>query len=105
MPFPWRTRDAMESIARGRVCVFSPAALPEWRGIVYVACATLCFNKYSFDDALRTIAELEFNKIDVAIHESCNHLRPSQVAQDPSAAAAQLRMASGLVPSAISVEI
>lgn len=72
---------------------------------MYVACSTLCFNAYSFADALRTIAELEFNKIDVAIHESCNHLKPSVVAQDPNAAAAQLKMASGLVPAAISVEI
>jgi len=72
---------------------------------VYVACSTLCFNAYPFDDALRTIAELEFNKIDVAIHEGGNHLRPSVVAQDPAAAAAQLKMASGLVPSAMSVEI
>ncbi len=72
---------------------------------MYVACSTLCFNSYPFADALRTIAELEFNKIDVAIHESCNHLKPSQVVQDPAAAASQLRLASGLVPSAISVEI
>jgi sugar phosphate isomerase/epimerase len=72
---------------------------------VYVACSTLCFNSYSFADALRTISELEFNKIDVAIHESSNHLRPSQVARDPAAAAWQLKLASGLVPSAISVEI
>ena len=72
---------------------------------MYVACSTLCFNSYPFADALRTIAELEFNKIDVAIHEHSNHLRPSQVVADPNTAAAQLRMASGLVPSAISVEI
>jgi sugar phosphate isomerase/epimerase len=72
---------------------------------VYVACSTLCFPSYSFADALQKIAELEFNKIDVAIHESCNHLKPSQIVQDPSIAATQLRMASGLAPSAFSVEI
>jgi sugar phosphate isomerase/epimerase len=72
---------------------------------VYVACSTLCFNGYPFEDALRTIAELEFNKIDVAIHEGSNHLRPSEVARDVGAAAARLRLAPGLVPAAISVEI
>ena len=72
---------------------------------MYVACSTLCFNSYAFADALRTITELEFNKIDVAVHERCNHLRPSQVVQDPAAAAAQLRMATCLAPSAISVDI
>ncbi|HKB39904.1 MAG TPA: sugar phosphate isomerase/epimerase [Gemmataceae bacterium] len=74
-------------------------------GIVYVACSTLCFDGYPFEDALRTIAELEFHKIDVAIHESGHHLKPSQVAEDVSTAAARLRMASGLVPAAMSVEI
>jgi sugar phosphate isomerase/epimerase len=72
---------------------------------VYVACSTLCFNSHPFEDALQKIAELEFNKIDVAIHESCNHLRPSQIVQDTSTAAAHLRMASGLAPAAFSLEI
>jgi sugar phosphate isomerase/epimerase len=72
---------------------------------VYVACSTLCFDRYTFEDALRKISELEFKKIDVAVHEKCNHLKPSQVVQDVQAAAGKLRMASGLVPSAISVEI
>jgi sugar phosphate isomerase/epimerase len=72
---------------------------------VYVACSTLCFDSYPFEEALHTIAELEFSKIDVAIHEGSNHLKPSQVARDVPSAAARLRMASGLVPSAISVDI
>ena len=72
---------------------------------MYVACSTLCFNKYPLDEALRTIAELEFKKIDVAVHEDGNHLKPSRVAEDVSAAAAQLRLGSGLVPSALSVAI
>lgn len=72
---------------------------------MYIACSTLCFDKYPLAEALRTIAELEFNKIDVAIHERSNHLKPSQVARDVQAAAAQLRFGPGLVPSAISVAI
>ena len=72
---------------------------------MYVACSTLCFDRYPFEDALRTIAELEFHKIDVAVHESGNHLKPSRVAEDVPAAAARLRLAWGLVPAALSVEI
>ncbi|MBI1918914.1 MAG: sugar phosphate isomerase/epimerase [Planctomycetes bacterium] len=72
---------------------------------MYVACSTLCFDGYPFEDALRTIAELQFHKIDVAVHESGNHLKPSQVAEDVGAAASRLRLAAGLVPAAISVEI
>ena len=72
---------------------------------MYVACSTLCFNGSPLEDALKTIAELEFKKIDVAIHETGNHLRPSEVAADVGAAATRLRLGSGLVPCAFSVEI
>jgi hypothetical protein len=51
------------------------------------------------------IAELEFRKVDVAIHESGPHLRPSQVVQDVSLAAQQIRIGPTLTPSAFSVEI
>ncbi len=72
---------------------------------MYVACSTLCFSKYPLDEALRTIAELEFNKFDVAIHEHGTHLKPSEVVKDVHAAAATLRSGSGLTPAAFSVEI
>ncbi|HMC66367.1 MAG TPA: sugar phosphate isomerase/epimerase [Gemmataceae bacterium] len=72
---------------------------------MFVPCSTLCFGKYPLQQALRTISELEFNKIDVAIHEGGPHLRPSQVAADVHAAAHQLRFVSSLSPTAFSVEI
>jgi sugar phosphate isomerase/epimerase len=72
---------------------------------VFVACSTSCFGKYPLDQALRIIAELEFNKLDVAIHEGSPHLTPSEVAADVPAAAHRLRMGSGLSPVAFTVEI
>jgi sugar phosphate isomerase/epimerase len=72
---------------------------------VFVACSTSCFNKYPLEHALRVIAELEFNKIDVAIHERSPHLKPSEVAADVSAAAHELRLGTGVAPVAFSVEI
>jgi sugar phosphate isomerase/epimerase len=72
---------------------------------VYVACSTLCFGRDSLEDALRVLAELEFHKFDVAIHEHGKHLRPSEVAEDVVHAAARLRYGSGLVPCAFSLEI
>jgi sugar phosphate isomerase/epimerase len=72
---------------------------------VYVACSTLCFGRHSLEGALRVIAELEFNKFDVAIHEHGNQLRPSEVADDVTQAAARLRLGPGLSPVAFSVEI
>jgi sugar phosphate isomerase/epimerase len=72
---------------------------------VYVACSTLCFGRHRFEEALRIIGELQFNKFDVAIHEQGPHLRPSQVAQDVATAASRLRFGPGLTPAAFSVAI
>jgi sugar phosphate isomerase/epimerase len=72
---------------------------------VYVACSTLCFARFPLERALRIIAELEFAKLDVAIHEKGPHLRPSQVAEDVNRAVQQLRVGPSLSPAAFSVEI
>jgi sugar phosphate isomerase/epimerase len=72
---------------------------------VFVACSTSCFGKYPLEQALRTIAELEFSKIDVAINDRSNHLRPADVTEDVQTAAHRLRMGAGLTPVAFSVEI
>jgi sugar phosphate isomerase/epimerase len=65
----------------------------------------LCFGRHRFEEALRIIGELQFNKFDVAIHEQGPHLRPSQVAADVAAAATRLRFSPGLTPAAFSVAI
>ncbi len=72
---------------------------------MYVACSTLCFARYPLDQALRMIAELEFSKVDVAIHEKGPHLRPSEVAADIGLAAQRIRIGPSLSPAAFDVEI
>jgi sugar phosphate isomerase/epimerase len=72
---------------------------------VYVACSTLCFARYPLERALRVIGELEFSKLDVAIHERGPHLRPSEVVADVSLAAQRIRIGPSLTPAAFSVEI
>jgi sugar phosphate isomerase/epimerase len=72
---------------------------------VFVACSTLCFARFPLEQALRTIAELEFSKVDVAIHESGPHIRPSEVAADLSLAAQRIRIGPSLSPAAFNVEI
>jgi len=72
---------------------------------VFVACSTLCFARYPLERALRQIGELEFSKVDVAIHEQGPHLKPSEVAQDIAHAAHQIRIGPSLTPGAFSVEI
>jgi sugar phosphate isomerase/epimerase len=74
-------------------------------GAVYVACSTQCFTRYPLERALRIIAELEFSKLDVAIHEKGPHLRPSEVAADVGQAAQRIRIGPSLSPAAFSVEI
>lgn len=72
---------------------------------MYVACSTLCFGSRRFEEALRIIGELHFNKFDVAIDEQGPHLRPSAVAEDVVGTAARLRFGPGLTPAAFSVGI
>lgn len=72
---------------------------------MYVACSTLCFSRLPLEQALRMINELEFTKVDIAIHEQGPHLRPSDVAADVSMAAQRIRIGPKLTPAAFSLEI
>ena len=72
---------------------------------MYVACSTLCFGRHPLPRALSIIAELEFNKVDVAIQARGPHLTPSDVIADPNRAAQLIRIGPGLVPGAFNVEI
>ncbi len=71
---------------------------------MYIACSSLCFSKYPFERALRTIDELQFQKVDLAIHERGAHLKPSEIAADVNRYAVMLR-ATGMSFAAFHVEI
>lgn len=71
---------------------------------MYVACSSLCFCRYSLQDALYAISELHFQKVDLALHESGPHLKPSEVAADVNRAAQLLRKAN-VAYAAFHVEI
>lgn len=68
---------------------------------MFVACSTLCFANEPLEAALRHIAELEFDKVELAIVEDGQHLRPSEVGEDPEAAYLRLRRGPALIPSAL----
>jgi sugar phosphate isomerase/epimerase len=72
---------------------------------VNVACSTLCFARYPLERALRIIGELEFSKLDVALHEEGPHLKPSEVVADIGLAAQRIRIGPSLTPAAFSVQI
>jgi sugar phosphate isomerase/epimerase len=71
---------------------------------VFVACSTLCFAQEPLEKALRQIAELEFDKFELAIVEDGQHLRPSEVGDDPETALAGLRRGPSLTPSSIHID-
>jgi sugar phosphate isomerase/epimerase len=71
---------------------------------VFVACSTLCFSREPLESALRHIAELEFNKIDLAVMEDGAQLRPSEVAENLDAAVKRLRQGPSLTVSALEVD-
>jgi sugar phosphate isomerase/epimerase len=65
----------------------------------------LCFGRYSLEQALRVIAELEFSKFDLAITDHGPHLRPDEIVADVAAAAHRLRFGPGLSPVAFSLDL
>jgi sugar phosphate isomerase/epimerase len=68
---------------------------------VFVACSTLCFAREPLEAALRQIAELEFDKFELALVEDGQHLRPSEAGDNPEAALQRLRRGPGLIPSSL----
>ena len=71
---------------------------------MFVACSTLCFTREPLESALRHVAELEFDKIELAITEGGSHLKPSEVAENPEAAAHRLRHGPSLTPAALALD-
>lgn len=71
---------------------------------MFVACSTLCFSSEPLESAFRHIAELEFDKIELAIVENGPHLRPSEVADNPEAALQRLRQGPSLTPASIHLD-
>jgi sugar phosphate isomerase/epimerase len=68
---------------------------------VFVACSTLCFAQETLETALRQIAELEFDKFELALVEGGQHMRPSEAGDNPEAALQRLRRGPSLVPSSL----
>lgn len=71
---------------------------------MFVACSTLCFSREPLESALRHIAELEFDKFELAITEGGAHLKPSDVAENPESAASRLRDGPSLTASALALD-
>ncbi len=71
---------------------------------MFVACSTLCFAREPLETALRQIAELEFDKFELALVEGGGHLSPSEAGDNPDLAVHKLRRGPSLVPSSIHLD-
>jgi sugar phosphate isomerase/epimerase len=71
---------------------------------VFVACNTLCFSKEPLESALRHIADLELEKIELSVVEGGPHLRPSEVADNSEAALQRLRHGPSLIATALGLD-
>jgi len=63
--------------------------------MMLIACSTLCFTSVSMTEAVKRMRDMQFTHIDLAIHESGPHLKPSELTADPARTAVRLR-AEGL---------
>jgi len=71
---------------------------------MFVACSTLCFAREPLETALRQIAELEFDKFELALVENGQHLRPSEAGDNPELALQRLRRGPALIPSSLHID-
>jgi sugar phosphate isomerase/epimerase len=72
---------------------------------VFVAATSRCFPSLPLDAALLQLVELEYSAVEIMLHETDGHLKPSAVLADPERAVALCRQTHRLTPVALSVDI
>lgn len=72
---------------------------------MFVAASTRCFGDLPLDAALERLVDLEYSAVEIVIHETGGHLKPSEVLADPERALQICRQTHRLSPIAYSVDI
>jgi sugar phosphate isomerase/epimerase len=72
---------------------------------VFVAASTRCYGDLPLDAALQRLVDLEYSAVEIVIHETGGHLKPSEVAADPDRALQVCRQTHRLSPIAYSVDL
>lgn len=72
---------------------------------MYVAGSTNCFPTLTFDAALGRLADLEFSRAEITLHERSVQLKPSQVAANLEQAILKCRRTHRLTPVSYSIDI
>ena len=72
---------------------------------MFVAASTRCFADLPLDAALQRLVDLEYTCVEIMIHESEGHMKPSEVLCDLDAAVRACRQTHRLTPIAFSVDM
>jgi len=72
---------------------------------VFVAATSRCFSDLSLDAALLQLVELEYTAVEIMLHETGGHMKPSAVLADTERAVALCRQTHRLTTIALSVDI
>ncbi len=72
---------------------------------MFVAASSRCFADLPLDAAMQRLVDLEYTAVEIMIHESGGHLRPSEVEQDLERAVRVCRQTYRMTPVAYSVDI
>ena len=72
---------------------------------MFVAATTQCFPERPLDAAIEKLADLEFSHIEIGIHESSQHLKPSEVVADLARAYDVINSTRRLTVVGLSLEI
>lgn len=72
---------------------------------MFVACSTLCFARMPFDQAMRRMSDLEFDRVEYvfggdSVH---NELDPAWIVENKEEALQKIRTTSGLMPSSFDI--
>ncbi|MBM79040.1 MAG: xylose isomerase [Planctomycetaceae bacterium] len=71
---------------------------------MFVAASTQCFADKGFDEACGLLTDLEYDKVEIWLDEKSQHLKPSEVAEDPERFFAHYREKTRLTPVALCLE-
>ena len=72
---------------------------------MFVAASSRCFSNLPMDAALLQLVDLEYTNVEIMIHQTDGHLKPSEVLADPERAATLCRQTHRMTPVALSIEI
>ena len=72
---------------------------------MFVAATSCCFPDLPLNAAMLQLVELEYSSVEIMIHQTGGHIKPSEVLADPERTVRLCRQIHRLTPVALSVEI